>query len=221
MTRETSLLSTQLQHYLLDVGIREPSILKNLRLETESDEMSRMQISPEQGQFMSMLTNLIQPGRILEIGTYTGYSSLCMALNTSKDSVLYTCDQEPKWTDVAQRYWREAGVDHKIKLMLGDAKETMRRLITEFGEASFDMIFIDADKENYPEYLSLAKRLLRIRGVMLIDNVFWKGNVLDSGDNTEATLGVRELNQTLHNDADFQISMLPISDGLTLALKLN
>ena len=220
MTQKTLGINDRLHAYMLDHGIREPELLKKLRLETSKDAMARMQVSPEQGQFMSMLVSITQPKRILEIGTFTGYSSLAMAFASSDDVNIITCDKDETWTSIAKKYWQESEQDHKITLRLGEAFESLSDLKEEYGEESFDFIFLDADKENYPNYYPLLKCLLRKGGLLLVDNVFWSGKVLDNEDTSEPTIGVREMNETLHRDIDMSISMVPISDGLTIAKKL-
>ena len=220
MTQKTLGIDDRLHAYMLDHGIREPELLKKLRLETSKDAMARMQVSPEQGQFMSMLVSITQPKRILEIGTFTGYSSLAMAFASSDDVNIITCDKDETWTSIAKKYWQESEQDHKITLRLGEAFESLSDLKEEYGEESFDFIFLDADKENYPNYYPLLKCLLRKGGLLLVDNVFWSGKVLDNEDTSEPTIGVREMNEILHRDIDMSISMVPISDGLTIAKKL-
>jgi len=220
MTQKTLGIDDRLHAYMLDHGIREPELLKKLRLETSKDPMARMQVSPEQGQFMSMLVSIAQPKRILEIGTFTGYSSLIMALASTDDVKIITCDKDKTWTSIAKKYWQESGQDHKISLQLGEALESISDLTEEYGEGSFDLIFLDADKENYPNYYPLLKCLLKKGGLLLIDNVFWGGKVTHHDDDSEPTVGVRNMNKVLHQDKGMSISMIPISDGLTIARKL-
>ena len=220
MTQKTLGIDDRLHAYMLDHGIREPELLKKLRLETSKDAMARMQVSPEQGQFMSMLVSITQPKRILEIGTFTGYSSLAMAFASSDDVNIITCDKDETWTSIAKKYWQESEQDHKITLRLGEAFESLSDLKEEYGEESFDFIFLDADKENYPNYYPLLKCLLSKGGLLLIDNVFWGGKVIDKEDQSEPTMGVREMNNMLHQDKEMSISMIPISDGLTIVRKL-
>jgi len=220
MTQKTLGIDDRLHAYMLEYGVREPELLQKLRLETSKDPMARMQVSPEQGQFMSLLVSIAQPKRILEIGTFTGYSSLCMAFASRDDVNIITCDKDETWTSIAKKYWQESEQDHKITLWLGEAIESLSDLKQEYGEESFDFIFLDADKENYPNYYPLLKCLLRKGGLLLVDNVFWSGKVLDNEDTSEPTIGVREMNEILHRDIDMSISMVPISDGLTIAKKL-
>lgn len=221
MTQTSGVLDEGMYQYLLDYGIREEPLLKQLRDETSKDPMARMQISPEQGQFMKMLMWLLKPRSILEIGTFTGYSSLCMGLASPDDCKIVTCDLDETWTKIAKEYWKKAGVENKIELKLGKALDSIQELleISDDGSA-FDVIFLDADKENYPNYYPKLKQLLKPGGLMLIDNVFWSGRVADLSDTSEPTVGVRELNHVLRNDTQMDISMIPLSDGLTMARKL-
>ncbi|MFC3151821.1 class I SAM-dependent methyltransferase [Litoribrevibacter euphylliae] len=220
MTQQSGAMEDHLYTYLLEKGTREEPLLRNLRDETAKDPMARMQISPEQGQFMKFMVSLLQPRKIVEVGTFTGYSSLCMALASDDSCLITTCDLDENWTSVAKRYWQQAGVDHKIHLKLGQALDSLDELLETGHTGSFDLAFLDADKENYPAYYEKLKKLLKLGGVLFIDNVFWGGKVADPTDNTEPTQGVRKLNDLLHQDVDMEISMIPISDGLTLAKKI-
>jgi predicted O-methyltransferase YrrM len=219
MSNRTLTLSPPLYEYLCKVSLREPKLLARLRRETAQDSGATMQISPEQGQFMALLVELIQARNILEIGTYTGYSSLCMALALSEDGRVVCCDVSADWTSIARRYWAEAGVDDKIRLHLAPALETLRMLLQQGAAATFDMVFIDADKENYPEYYELCLQLLRPGGLLLADNTLWSGRVIDAVDRSPATEAIRRFNLLLHDDDRISLSLLPVGDGLTLALK--
>lgn len=220
MTQQSGVMEERLYSYLLEKGIREEPLLEKLRAETSKDPMARMQISPEQGQFMKFMVSILQPRKILEIGTFTGYSSLCMGLASDDSCLITTCDLDETSTNIAKRYWQEAGVDHKIHLKLGEALTSLDELLETGHKNSFDLAFLDADKENYPNYYKKLKQLLKVGGVLLIDNVFWNGKVADPSDTSEPTIGVRALNDQLQKDADMEISMIPISDGLTLAKKI-
>ena len=202
--------------YLREVSLQEPEVLRRLREETATHPHSQMQISPEQGQFLGFLVELIQARRILEIGTFTGYSALRMALSMPSAGRLTACDVDPETAAVAQRYWEEAGVAHKIRLVLAPALETLATL-----EPEFDMVFIDADKPNYASYFEEAMRLVRPGGLILLDNVLWSGKVADPSAHDPETQALRTMNRKLRNDARVTISLLPIADGLTLALKRN
>jgi len=219
MSNRTVFLTDDLYRYLRSFSLREPEILKRLREETSHDPMAVMQISPEQGQFMSLLIKLMGAKRTLEVGVYTGYSSLCVALALPPGGKLVACDISKKWTDVARRYWRESGVADIVELHLAPAIETMDRLLALQEAGKFDFIFIDADKENYDGYYERALSLLRAGGLLAIDNVFWSGRVADPGEQERDTLAIRALNEKIRGDGRVDLSMIPIGDGLSLARK--
>ena len=205
--------------YIRRVTLREAAILARLREETARDPMERMQISPEQGQFMALLMHLMGARRTIEIGVYTGYSSLAVALALPDDGHLVACDISEKWTSVARRYWREAGVEGKIDLHLRPALETLDELIARGQAASFDFVFIDADKENYANYYERSLTLLRPGGLIAVDNVLWSGRVIDPEANDADTRAVRAFNEKLKDDERIWLTILPVRDGLTLACK--
>ncbi len=210
-------LDDTLHQYLQSVSLREPEILARLRDETSLLEMARMQISAEQGQFMALLLKLMDAKRYLEVGTFTGYSALVSAL-AMPDGEVYALDISEEWTTIARRYWEEAGVADRVHLRLGDANATMKDLLsTETG--TFDFIFIDANKVGYQTYIEAAYSLLRSGGLLALDNVLWGGAVVDEEDNTEDTVALRAVNLAMHIDKRFDISLVPIGDGLTLARK--
>ncbi len=213
-------ITDELYDYILSVSLREHEILKQLREETARDPWAVMQISPDQGQFMVLLVKLIGARKTLDIGTYTGYSALCIALAMKEDSITITCDINKKWTNLAKRYWEKAGVDHKIDLRLAPALVTLNNLIKSREVDSFDFVFIDADKEHYDEYYEKSLILLRQRGLIIIDNVLWSGNVINKKMEDVQTKAIRKLNEKLINDKRVFISMIAIGDGLILALKL-
>jgi predicted O-methyltransferase YrrM len=219
MSKNITKVTDDLYDYILAVSLREPEILKRLREETLKDNMSLMQISPDQGQFMALLVKLIGARKSLDIGTYTGYSALSVALAMPDDSVTVACDYRTEWTDIAQRYWREAGVAQKIDLRLGPALATLDNLISNGGAGTFDFIFIDADKENYDNYYEKGLILLRHGGLIGIDNVLWFGDVIDLNNHDFSTRAIRHMNDKLKNDDRVDISLIPIGDGLTLARK--
>ena len=219
MSNKTFFLTDKLYEYLISVSLREPEILSQLREETLYDPMAHMQISPEQGQFMSLLVKLLGATKTLEVGVYTGYSSLCVALALPPHGKVIACDVNKEWTTVAQRYWRKAGVSEKVDLYLAPALETMDKLIADDQTDTFDFVFIDADKNNYDGYYERALKLLCPGGLIVIDNVFWSGKVADSRVMDEETIAIRILNKKLHQDNRIELSMIPIGDGLTLALK--
>lgn len=212
-------LNEELSDYLRKVSLREPDVLRRLREETAPLELARMQITPEQGQFMALLVRMIGGRKTLEVGVFTGYSSLCVALALPSSGKIIACDVSEEWTSIAQRYWKEAGVENKIDLRLAPAVKTLDGLIANGGEGTFDFCFIDADKENYANYYERALRLMRKGGVIGFDNVLWHGRVIDSTVNDADTVAIRKLNGQLHADERVSISMLPIGDGLTLAVK--
>lgn len=220
MSNRTICVTGELYDYMISVSLREPEVLQRLRTETMKDEMSRMQIAPEQGQFMAMLVRLLGARRALEIGVYTGYSALWTAMALPDDGLLVACDVSEEWTAVARRYWQEAGVTPKIDLRLAPAAETLPSLIAEGRSGSFDFAFIDADKENYELYYEQCLELIRPGGLISIDNVFWNGTVADRTVSDPDTEAIRALNRKLHNDKRVELSLVPIADGLTLARKL-
>jgi predicted O-methyltransferase YrrM len=219
MTKKSLGLDNQIYEYLLSVSLREAEVLTKLRQETDRHPMSIMQISPEQGQFMGLLVKLLQAKKTLDIGVFTGYSSLVVALALPEDGKVIACDRDPEATAIARRYWQAAEIEHKIDLRLAPALETLDQLIAEGEAGSFDFVFIDADKRNYPNYYERALTLLRPGGVVAIDNVLWSGSVADPEVTDNRMIAIREFNQQLHQDSRVEISMLPLADGLTLALK--
>lgn len=212
-------MSDRLYRYLLDVSLRESDLLRQLRAETASDPMARMQIAPEQGQFMSLLVKLMGARRVLEIGVYTGYSSICLASALPPDGRLVACDLSEEWTRVAQRYWQAAGLADRIDLHLAPGLDTLAALLADGQAATFDFAFIDADKREYKEYFEETLKLLRIGGLMAIDNTLWSGSVVDPDDQSEDTIAIRSFNEYLHGDDRIGLSLVPIGDGLTLVHK--
>jgi len=219
MSNKTLFLHDQLYKYMLSVSLRDTDILNRLREETSYDRMAEMQISPEQGQFMSLLMKLMGAIKTLEVGVYTGYSSLCVALALPPHGRVVACDISEEWTSVARRYWREAGVSTKVELYLAPAITTMDKLLADGQADTFDFVFIDADKENYDGYYERSLRLLRSGGLIVIDNVFWSGRVAAPQVMDKDTVAIRALNDKLQKDERIELSMIPIGDGLTLALK--
>ena len=209
----------KLYNYTLDVSLREDSILKELREITQTLEDREMQISPEQGQFMALLAKLIDARKLLEVGTFTGYSTLAVAMAIPEDASIVTCDISKEWTDIAKNYWQKAGVGHKINLCLAPATDTLNNLKLQGHSNSFDFIFIDADKENYNLYYEITLDLLRPGGLLLIDNTLWFGRVVDLAENDIKTTTIRSLNKKLKDDNRIHLSLLPIYDGLTLVYK--
>ncbi|MGH8579329.1 MAG: class I SAM-dependent methyltransferase [Gammaproteobacteria bacterium] len=219
MTNKTITLTDGLYEYLKSVSLREPPILQRLRWETSRYPMANMQIAPEQGQFMALLIMLMGATRALEVGVFTGYSALWTALALPPEGKLVACDIDESYTNVAQRYWQEAGVADRIELRLAPAIETMNWLINMGEEQTYDFIFIDADKQSQLAYYEGALRLLRPGGLIAVDNVLWSGKVADPAANDPETLALRQFNEVLHRDSRVNISLLPVADGLTLAVK--
>ena len=229
MSNKSIGLSDELQDYILGHSVTEPEILRALRAETADMEFHMMQIAPEQGLFMVQLARIMGAKRVLEIGTFTGYSALIIALSLPKDGKIVTLDLSKEYTDVARRYWQSAGVLDKINLHLGPALETLETHETlgsnggALGpdqDGTFDMAFIDADKENYLGYYEHSLRLVRPGGVILVDNVLWDGRVVDPADTAETTTAIRALNKHIRNDRRVEVVITPIGDGLSIVRKI-
>ena len=219
MSSSTIGLSEDLRKYLLSVSCRESKTLKGLRKETFQLKESQMQISPEQGSFLALLVKVLSAKKTLDIGVFTGYSSLVVADALPDDGVVIACDTSEEWTNIARKYWEIASVNNKIQLKLAPAIKTLDKLIENGEQGTFDFSFIDADKINYQNYLERSLVLLKPGGVVAIDNVLWGGKVLDKQDNEPATRAIRKFNEKLKDDDRVLISMVPIGDGLTLAFK--
>jgi predicted O-methyltransferase YrrM len=213
-------LSDPLYQYLLDNSVHEPDILAKLRIETAAHPLVNMQISPEQGQLMGLLVQLIGAKKCLEIGVFTGYSSLVVALNLPTDGQIIACDVNYRFTAIARRYWQEAGVSNKIDLHIAPALDTLDCLLANGEAGTFDFAFIDADKSNYGAYYDRCLQLVRQGGLILIDNVLWYGRVADPAmDHDRRTQAIKQFNQQIYQDDRVQISLIPIGDGLTIARK--
>jgi predicted O-methyltransferase YrrM len=219
MTKQSLGLTDEQYTYLLSSSLREPEVLQKLRQETAEHPMSQMQISPEQGQFMALLVRLMAAKKTLEIGVFTGYSSLCVALALPADGQMIACDVSDEYTKIAQRYWQLAGVADKIKLYLAPALDTLDRLLAEGQANSFDFAFIDADKSSYDAYYERTLQLVRVGGLIAIDNVLWSGKVADPTVQDSRTNAIRNLNQKIRDDDRVIPSLVPIADGLMLALR--
>ncbi len=219
MPKEITALDDRLYRYLLNNSLNEHPALLRLRKDTEKLPMSVLQIAPEQGQFMALLVRLMAARNILEVGTFTGYSALSMALAMADNGHIDTCDINREWTEIAQTHWRDAGVSERITLHLRPAMQTMEQMLDDGRDESFDLVFIDADKASYAAYYEASLRLLRTGGLVLLDNVLWKGKVADEQVNDPDTKALREVNTLIHNDERVDISMVPIGDGMTLARK--
>lgn len=219
MSNKTLQITDALYDYLLSVSLREPDLLRELRDETATMPRANMQISPEQGQFMALLIELLGAKKTLEVGVFTGYSALWVALALPPEGRIVACDISPDWTAIAQRYWQRAGVDNKIDLRLGPAIETLDQLL-EAGEAgTFDFAFIDAEKVEYEDYYKRSLELLRPGGLIAVDNVLRAGRVIDPSFTDEDTGAIRDFNLARLEDERVTLSMVPIADGLTLARK--
>jgi predicted O-methyltransferase YrrM len=219
MSKQTLGLEPKLYQYFQSNSLREPTILLQLRQETAKHSMATMQISPEQGQFMALLVQLMSAKKTLDIGVFTGYSSLAVALALPPDGKVIACDLDEEYTAIARSFWQKAGVADKIELHLAPALETLDKLIEQGQENSFDFAFIDADKSNYDNYYERSMKLVRPGGLIAIDNVLWGGKVADLDIQDNRTKAIRNLNQKLLRDERVTISLVPIGDGLTLALK--
>lgn len=219
MTNRSLNLDDALYQYLLDVSLRESPLLKRLREETAQLPTARWQIAPEQGQFMALLVQISGARKILEIGTFTGYSALCMAQTMPADGRLICCDLPGEYNSIAERYWHDAGVAERIELRLAPALETLSALERGGQSESFDLIFIDADKANYRVYLEHALVLVRQGGLILFDNVLWSGRVLEQSPESADTRAIQALNRGLLRDSRIDLSLLPLGDGLTLCRK--
>jgi len=209
-------LTPALYTYMLDVSLHEHPVLQALREDTAKMPLAVMQVAPEQAQFMQLLIRLISARNILEIGTFTGYSALAMALALPEDGHLITCDINDEWTQNAPHFWKLAQQEQKIELRIAPALNTMQNLIDEGQAHAYDFIFIDADKTNYVQYYELALQLIKPTGLIAIDNIFWEGAIIDKKDCSAQTREIRKLNNLLKQDARVYTSLLPIADGLFL-----
>lgn len=219
MSRKNAGLADELYDYMVRTTVRDDDILRRLREETLQTGWGMMQIAPDQGQFMALLTRLAGARRALEVGVFTGYSSLCVARALGEGGSLVALDVSEEWTAIARRYWAEAGVADRIDLRLAPAVESLERLVAEGRAGSFDIAFIDADKENYDTYYERALVLVRQGGLVLIDNVLWGGAVIDDGDQSADTLAIRAINDKVGADDRVDMAMVPTGDGLTIARK--
>ena len=209
--------SPELIEYLLRSSLREPDVLARLRAETQARADAQMQIDPEQGQFMALLVRLMGARRIVEVGTFTGYSALAMALALPEDGVIVACDRDEQVTEIAQRYWSDAGVSERVDLRLGDALTTLDALLETGERGSYDLGFIDADKTRYHLYYERLLELIRPGGLIVVDNVLWGGRVVDADFEDPDTEAIREFNRSLKDDERVELSMIPVGDGITLA----
>lgn len=219
MSTKSFFLEDRLYEYLLSVSLRDDPVAAGLREETAELAESRMQIAPEQAQFLALLVRLTGARRTLDIGVFTGYSALAVARALPDDGRVLALDVSEEWTAIARRYWREAGVEDRIDLRIAPALETLDALLAGDGGGTFDFAFIDADKENYAAYYERSLELMRPGGVIAVDNVLWSGSVADPEDTRPDTEAIRSFNEHVHRDERVDLSMIPIADGLTLAVK--
>jgi predicted O-methyltransferase YrrM len=217
MANRTMGISEELAAYVVDVGVREPEVLTRLREETAAIPQHGMQIAPEQGAFLAMLVELVGARRCIEVGTFTGYSSLAVALALPGDGSLVCCDVSEEWTSVARRYWEDAGVASKVDLRIGPASGTLEQLLDDEGEAGYDLAFVDADKSGYDGYYEQLLRLVRPGGLIVLDNTLWGGHVLDTAPEDDDTRAIQALNTKLSTDDRVTLCLLPLADGVTLA----
>ena len=219
MTNKSIGLDEQIYQYLCQVSLREPEILQKLRQETATHPQANMQIAPEQGQFMALLIQLMGAKKALEIGVFTGYSALAVALALPEDGKLIACDISEEYTAIARRYWQQAGIDSKITLHIAPALTTLEQLLNNGEANTFDFVFIDADKNNYINYYEKSLTLLRPGGLIAVDNVLWDGQVANPENQENLTRSIRQFNDYLTQDERITLSLVPIADGLTLAVK--
>ena len=219
MARTPTLNNEKLYDYTLATWLRDSDVKKRLREETSKLTAGGMQIGPDQGQLMALLVKAIGAKRIVEVGTFTGYSALSMAEALPEDGRLVACDVSKEWTTIARRYWQEAGVAEKIDLRIGEAIDTLYQLIGDGQGGRFDMAFIDADKQNYERYYEACLLLVRKGGLILIDNVLWGGSVIDPAKTDDDTTAIRALNLKLRDDDRIDLGLIPTGDGLTIARK--
>ena len=220
MTDRNINLDKRLYQYLVDHSVREHPVQRELREATAGMKHAGMQISPEQGQFMALLVKMLGARRTIEVGVFTGYSALSVALALPEEGKVIACDVSEEWTAVGRKHWEKAGVAHKIDLRLAPALETLDKLLAEGGAGRFDFAFIDADKGNYIGYYERCLKLMRRGGLITLDNTLWSGRVADPSVQDADTVAIREVNDALHRDTRIDVSLLPVGDGLTLALKL-
>lgn len=216
MSSRTLAIDDRIYQYLVDHSIREHPAQAGLREATRSHPQAGMQIGPDQGQFMAMLVKLIGARRTIEIGTFTGYSALAVALALPEDGRVLTCDISDEFTRVGRPFWREAGVEHKIDLVLAPALQTLDSRLSAGEAGAYDFAFIDADKVSYDAYYERCLQLVRVGGLIAFDNTLWSGEVAKPAG-TSDTAALQALNDKLHRDERIDVSMLTIGDGLTLA----
>lgn len=221
MSSRTIPMTDALYDYYLGASLREPEVLARLREKTKEHPEGDMRISPEQGQFMRFIVRLIGARSAIEIGTYTGYSTLSVALAMPSGSKLVACERRPQWPRIGQPFWREAGVDDIIDLRIGKAVETLTAMVEAGESGQYDFAFIDGDKKNYGNYYELCLQLVRPGGIIAIDNMLWSGRLVDQSIDDPASSAIRILNEKIRDDERIDSSLLPIGDGLALVRKLD
>lgn len=217
MSNRTITLDDRSYAYLLAHSLREAPALAALRAETASHPKVNMQIAPEQGQFMQMLVHLVGARRAIEVGVFTGYSSLAVMLAMPKDGRLLALDISEEYTAVARRHWQAAGVADRIELVIAPAAETLDARLAQGEAGSYDFAFIDADKTGYLGYYERLLKLVRPGGLIVVDNTLWSGEVANPANVDRDTVALRKFNDALHRDSRIDLALLPVGDGLTLA----
>lgn len=212
-------MTDDLYAYLVANSLREPAVARALRTETDRMRMSAMASPPEQSQFVALVAQLMGARRCLEIGAFTGYTTLWLALATPPDSKIVCCDITEEWLSIGRPYWAQAKVDHKIDLRIAPALQTLETLANTGYQNLFDLVFIDADKESYPAYYEKSLQLVRPGGIVIVDNVLWGGSVINAANQSRDARAVRQLNEQIMHDDRVAVSMLPFGDGLTLAVR--
>jgi len=212
-------LTPKLHEYILANSLREPKALTELRQITAKLPQSKMVTLADQGQFIGLLLKLIQAKRVIEVGTFTGCGTFSMALALPENGEVISCDIDEEWPNIGKPYWEKGGVAAKIHVKIGNAVDTLKRLIESGESGCFDGVFIDADKEQYDNYYELSLQLVRSGGLILLDNMLWSGKVIDKNDQEPSTINIRQLNQKMHHDERIDFSLVPIADGMALALK--
>jgi predicted O-methyltransferase YrrM len=220
MAEKCYFLDPKIHRYALEHSLRELPVLRKLREETALHPRGLMQIAPEQGQLFALLVRLMGAKKALEIGVFTGYSSICVAAALPPEGKLIACDINDEYTTIARRYWQEAGVADRIELRLGPALDTLQTLLSDGHAGTFDFAFIDADKPNYDGYYEASLQLVRPGGLIVLDNMLQMGSVLDDSNNDASTVAIREMNEKIAADHRVLVTFLPLVDGITLALKV-
>lgn len=219
MASKTQFIPETIRRYVVEHSVRDTPLLAELREVTAKEPMARMQVSPDQGQLLALLVELLGAKRCLEIGTFTGYSSLCIAQALPPGGRLVCLDRSDEWTVIAKKFWVRAGVAAKVDLVLGEALASLDAMLGAGEAATYDFAFIDADKQSHAHYYERCLRLVRAGGLIAIDNTLWSGAVADESDQEPDTRAIRALNDCVHRDERVSMAMITIGDGLTLARK--